>query len=100
MSAAMNGAVNIGLPDGWFPEFAKDTINAFVVPAVDTSLPEHLQDEADAKSLYTLLEEEVIPTFYRNRERWLAIMKQGMHDVVPQFDSRRMAAEYYEKLYR
>lgn len=100
MSAAMNGAVNIGLPDGWFPEFAKDTINAFVVPAGDTSLPEHLQDEADAKSLYTLLEEEIIPTFYRNPEGWLAIMKQGMQDVVPQFDSRRMAAEYYEKLYR
>ncbi|ULQ55920.1 alpha-glucan family phosphorylase [Flavihumibacter rivuli] len=99
MTAAMNGAVNIGLPDGWFPEFARDHQNSFVIPPCDTCLHDHEQDDRDAHSLYTLLEETVLPMFYNDRPSWLQLMKQGMRDVVPQFDSARMAREYYEKLY-
>lgn len=99
MAAAMNGAVNVGLPDGWFPEFAKDKINSFVVPPCDISLPEHLQDDTDAASLYQLLETEVLPMYYDYPNRWLKIVKNGLIDITPQFDSNRMAKEYYEKLY-
>lgn len=99
MAAAMNGSVNAGLPDGWFPEFAKHKINSFVIPACDPSLPDHEQDEADANSLYTTLEQEIIPLYYDHPERWREIMKNGMRDIIPQFDSNRMAIEYYEKLY-
>jgi starch phosphorylase len=100
MAAAMNGSVNIGLPDGWFPEFAKDKINSFVIPPCDVSLPEHLQDDADAAALYDLLENEVLPLYYEYPNRWIEIMKNGMKDIIPQFDSNRMAIEYYEKLYQ
>lgn len=99
MSAAMNGAVNVSIPDGWFPEFAKDKVNSFIIPAASPDLPVHQQDEADANSLYDLLEKEVIPMYYDDPEKWLAIIKNGMRDVVPQFDSNRMAKEYYERLY-
>jgi len=99
MAAAMNGAVNVGLPDGWFPEFAKDKINSFIIPPCNINLPEHLQDDADAASLYNLLENEVLPMYYDYPSRWLEIVKNSMRDVVPQFDSNRMATEYYEKLY-
>jgi len=99
MSAAMNGAVNVGIPDGWFPEFAKDKINSFIIPPCNINLPEHLQDDADAASLYNLLENEVLPMYYDYPSRWLEIVKNSMRDVVPQFDSNRMATEYYEKLY-
>jgi starch phosphorylase len=99
MTAAMNGAVNLSLPDGWFPEFAKDKINSFVIAPCDISLPDYRQDEADANSLYDLLENEVIPMYYDYPQRWLEIMKNAMKDIVPQFDSDRMAAEYYEKMY-
>jgi glycogen phosphorylase len=99
MTAAMNGAVNISTPDGWFPEFVKDKINGFVLPPCDLSLPEHAQDEADAASLYHLLETEVLPMYYDRPNQWMEIVKSGMRDVVPQFDSNRMAKEYYEKLY-
>ncbi|MGE5106325.1 MAG: alpha-glucan family phosphorylase [Sphingobacteriales bacterium] len=99
MAAAMNGSVNVGLPDGWFPEFAKDKINSFIVPPCDISLPEHLQDDLDAESLYDLLENEVLPMYYDYPKRWMEIIKKGMQDVVPQFDSKRMAKEYYEQLY-
>lgn len=99
MAAAMNGSINVGLPDGWFPEFAKDKINSFTVPPCDATLPEHLQDDADAASLYQLLENEVLPMYYDYPARWLEIEKNSMKDIIPQFDSQRMATEYYEKLY-
>jgi len=99
MSAAMNGAVNVCLPDGWFPEFARDKINSFVIPAGDIEAPEHIQDDSDAASLYHLLESEILPMYYDYPNRWMEIIKNGMKDVVPQFDSNRMATEYYEQLY-
>ncbi|MBL7745597.1 MAG: alpha-glucan family phosphorylase [Chitinophagaceae bacterium] len=99
MSAAMNGAVNVSIPDGWFPEFARDKENCFVIPPADISQPDHLQDEADAAQLYDLLEHEVIPMYYDDPGRWLAVIKNGMNDIIPEFDSRRMAKEYYEKMY-
>lgn len=99
MTAVMNGAVNVGLPDGWYPEFAKDKLNCFVIPPCDVSLPDHVQDELDAASLYHLLETEVLPMYYDYPKRWLEIIKNGMKDIVPQFDSDRMVKEYYEKLY-
>jgi glycogen phosphorylase len=99
MTAAMNGAVNVGLPDGWFPEFAKDKSNAFVVPPCDITLPEHQQDDADANSLYQLLETEVLPMYYDYPGRWVEIVKHGLNDIIPQFSSNRMAKEYYERLY-
>lgn len=99
MSAAMNGGVNVSIPDGWFPEFAKDKINSFIIPAASGNLPDYLQNEKDANSLYDLLEKEVIPMYYDDPKGWLAIMKNGMRDIIPQFDSNRMAKEYYEKLY-
>lgn len=99
MSAAMNGAVNVSIADGWFPEFAKHKINSLVIPHANLDLPVHLQDEADANSLYDLLEKEVIPLYYDDPSAWLSIVKNGMRDIAPQFDSNRMAKEYYEKLY-
>lgn len=99
MAAAMNGSVNLGTADGWFPEFAKDKINSFVIPPCDITLPEDKQDDADAAALFDLLENEVLPLYYDYPNRWVQMMKQGMQDVIPQFDSNRMAKEYYELLY-
>lgn len=99
MSAAMNGSVNVALPDGWFPEFAKDKINSFIVPPCDITLPDHQQDDIDAASLYDLLENEVLPMYYDYPKRWLEIIKKAMTDISPQFDSNRLAKEYYENLY-
>ena len=99
MSAAMNGAVNVSIPDGWFPEFARDTKNSFIIPVPDPHLPDHQQDEADANALYDLLEKKLIPMYYDDPSRWLSLIKNGMRDIIPMFDSNRMAKEYYEKLY-
>jgi glycogen phosphorylase len=99
IAAAMNGAVNIGAPDGWFPEFAKDKINSFIIPECDTTLPDHLQDEADAANLYNIIENELLPIYYDYPNSWNEIIKKSMQDIIPKFDSNRMAIEYYEKMY-
>lgn len=99
MSAAMNGAINCTIADGWAPEFVRDGQNGFVIPHANPEWPDHLQDEADANALYDVLENSVLPVYYGQPLKWLDIMKQSMLDIIPQFDSNRMAAEYYEKFY-
>jgi starch phosphorylase len=99
MTAAMNGAVNVSIPDGWFAEFAHDKVNSFVIPPTGTSQPDHVQDEKDAAALYQLLETEVLPMFYDYPQRWLEIMKNSLQEISPAFDSTRMVKEYYTKLY-
>ena len=49
--------------------------------------------------MYDLLEKEVIPMYYDNPSQWMSVTKNGMRDILPQFDSNRMAREYYERLY-
>ncbi|MBB6610687.1 alpha-glucan family phosphorylase [Pontibacter sp. Tf4] len=99
MTAAMNGSVNFSVQDGWLPEFSRHGENSFILPIVDTSLPNYHQDQEDHKNMMNMLEHEIIPTYYYDQGRWLNIMKQGMYDVLPFFGSDRMAHEYYEKLY-
>lgn len=99
MSAAMNGAINVSTLDGWFPEFVIDKSNAFSLPYTDTNLQLHIQDDTDASNLYKMLETEILPIYYDYPDHWVSIMKQSMQDIIPKFDSDRLAKEYYEKLY-
>ena len=99
MTAAMNGTINISIPDGWVPEFAKHGKNSFIIdPANDLLTPES-KDKLEAQHLLDLLEKEVIPMYYDHPTKWLKIMKASMADVLPYFDSGRMAKEYYDKMY-
>ena len=100
MTAAMNGAINLSVQDGWIPEFMDPNKNCFVLPLADTSADFHQQDEQDHEALMTLLEETIIPMYYKNQKEWIKIMKKSMTDVVLKFDSKRMADEYYEKIYK
>ena len=100
MTAAMNGAVNFSTNDGWIPEFIDSGNNGFVVPPVDyVNMHVHDQDEYDLNKMYEMLEEQIIPLYYGQRDTWRQIIKNGMRDVRFQFDANRMAQEYYEKLY-
>jgi starch phosphorylase len=99
MSAAMNGCVNVSIPDGWFPEFARDGINSFIIPNTEVTEHKFQQDETDAHNLYSLLSKTVIPMYYDQPDQWISIVKNSMTDIIPQFDSNRMGKEYYTSLY-
>ncbi len=98
MSAAMNGAVNFSIPDGWHPEFAKDGVNSFTIPA-EHGLSVEEQDRLDNKHMMDILEERILPIYYDKPKQWVQIMKSAIADVVPAFDSGRMVHEYYKKMY-
>lgn len=99
MSGAMNGAVSVSTFDGWICEFAQHQKNSFIIPPVDENLPNEQQDAIDCQEMYDILENDVIPMYYDHQDKWLEIVKQSMLDVVPMFDSARMADEYYQLLY-
>ncbi|MDZ4794386.1 MAG: alpha-glucan family phosphorylase [Bacteroidota bacterium] len=101
MTAAMNGAVNFSTDDGWIPEFINHGHNGFVVPKADyANMATYEQDEYDLNKLYEILENEILPLYYNNYSTWRQVMKNGMQDVRFQFDSNRMADEYYELMYK
>ena len=101
ITAAMNGAINFSTNDGWVREFKElnETQNSFVLPIVDHNLPTYQQDQMDLDNLYQMLEEEILPLYYDNPERWWDLVETSMKQIVPFFDSARMADEYYGKMY-
>jgi len=101
MTAAMNGAVNLSTNDGWICEFINNGNNGFVVPPVDyMNMGVEEQDKYDLNKIYDILENEILPIYYDKFETWRQIVKNGMRDVQFQFDSNRMANEYYEIMYK
>ncbi|MBC3538233.1 alpha-glucan family phosphorylase [Rufibacter sediminis] len=100
MTAAMNGAINFSVQDGWIPEFGKHGENSFLFPIVDTTLPDLEQDHQDYENMMSILENEIIPAYYQDRKKWVNIMKQSMRDVTAYFGSERMADEYYHLMYQ
>ena len=94
-----NVAVLVGY--GWIPEFINHGNNGFVVPKADyDNMSQHDQDEYDLNKAYEILEQQIIPMYYEDHDTWRQIMKNGMMDVRFQFDSNRMAHEYYEIMYK
>jgi glycogen phosphorylase len=101
MTAAMNGAINFSTSDGWIPEFIDQGHNGFVVPMPDyAKMNVQEQDQYDLDKVYDLLEHDILPMYYERYDTWRQIAKNGMRDVRFQFDSGRMANEYYELLYK
>ncbi|HTJ50439.1 MAG TPA: alpha-glucan family phosphorylase [Cyclobacteriaceae bacterium] len=98
MTAAMNGSVNVSIPDGWVPEFSKQGKNCYIIDTAKDSLPQEEKDTIESESLLDILENDIIPMYYENQTKWMKIVKQSMKDVLPHFESARMAKEYY-KLY-
>ena len=99
MTAAMNATLNLSIPDGWIPEFAKDGENSFIIETAPEGVTPEAADKIEANNLYDILEKVVIPTYYDNPSKWWKMVRASMTDIVPYFDSGRMAQEYYEKLY-
>ena len=86
MKAVHNLALNASTLDGWWAEGFNGK-NGWVI------------EEPFAESLYQLLEEEIVPTYYHQREKWLAMVREALRSCGPRFNTHRMLREYV-KLYR
>ncbi|MPL64109.1 Glycogen phosphorylase [bioreactor metagenome] len=100
MTASMNASVNLSTDDGWIPEFAKNGVNSFVVPQADyANMSVFDVDNYDMNQLYDILENQILPMYYERPDEWRQVVKNAMDDVKGQFNSDRMADEYYKIMY-
>jgi glycogen phosphorylase len=100
MKAAINGVLNLSILDGWFDE-AYETSGGWAIGDREAYSDE--QDALHASAIYYLLENEIVPTFFEQREQtpreWVRRVKQSLTHISPQFDCRRMVREYMTELY-
>jgi starch phosphorylase len=102
--AAMNGVLNFSVLDGWWRE-GYNGKNGWAI-GLDRDVEDPAQQDAeDAKSLYDILENEIVPLYYQMRSsdglpgEWIARMKESIRTVGPHFSMRRMVKEYLERMY-
>ena len=101
MKAGLNGILNLSILDGWFDE-AYEQSGGWAIGGREPYSED--QDEYHASTIYSLLENEIVPMYYSGQEDgfpedWVKRMKQSLLLVSPQFNSQRMLAEYARELY-
>jgi starch phosphorylase len=102
--AALNGAINFSVLDGWWRE-GYNGKNGWVIGAENEYANLEEQDQEDAESFYDTLENQVIPLYYDDRtpnqasSTWLAMSKESIRSMAPNFSARRMLKEYVQKMY-
>jgi starch phosphorylase len=107
MKAAMNGAINLSVLDGWWGEGFEDDhgeTNGWAIKPASAHLDEGRRDAEEARTLYELLQDQVIPTYYRNgpmgySPEWVAMAKRSIASITPRFNVTRMVSEYVQKFY-
>lgn len=101
--AALNGAPNLSVLDGWWKE-GYDGSNGWAFPLAPEGLEEADQDRHDAEALLHLLEKEVIPLYYQRDQDgtphgWVKIVKNAICTNAPRFSARRMLKDYVQQFY-
>jgi starch phosphorylase len=101
--AAINGALNFSVLDGWWREGYNGTNGWAIGDDRDWEDPEE-QDRNDAESLYATLENEIIPLYYTRSAdnlpyEWLGWMKESICSLGPHFSMTRMVKEYLQDMY-
>ena len=103
MKAAINGVLNVSILDGWWCEGYSEE-RGWRIGSGDEYVDPAYQDANESQALYNVLENEVIPCFYEERDgelpkRWIRMMKASMKMVMKDFCSLRMVGEYEERYY-
>ena len=101
LKAAVSGVPHLSTPAGWWPEGWSGANGWVIEPARADGAG---QDSADARALYRLLEEEIVPAFYdRERSgvptRWTQMMKETIVSSIPRFCARRAVKATADRLY-
>jgi glycogen phosphorylase len=103
MKAALNGALNVSILDGWWCEGYSDERGWRIGNGEEYN--DHVyQDAVESQALYNVLENDVIPCFYERKEgdtpnRWVKMMKASIKMVLSEFAGRRMVSEYESRFY-
>ncbi len=99
MKAAMNGILNVSILDGWWPEACEHGVNGWQFGDAFESKDIEKQDEHDLEALYEVLLEEVLPTYYDNKDKWKNMMKESIASTIKRFNAKVMIENYYQMMY-
>ncbi len=101
--AEMNGVVNLSVLDGWWVEGYREGAG-WALPQERTYQNQTYQDQLDAATIYSLLENDIIPLYF-NRSRkaysagWVKVVKNSIATIAPHYTMKRQLDDYYEKFY-
>ena len=104
MKAAMNGALNFSVLDGWWAE-GYNGKNGWAIGTEQEYDSTEAQDDADALSLYETLENEIVPLYYDRKDiaapskGWMKMMKNAISTLSPMYSTRRMVGDYVRNMY-
>jgi starch phosphorylase len=101
--AGINGVLNVSLLDGWWAE-GYNFRNGWAITPHGQQCPEAFRDQEESGELLDILENEVVPTYFR-RERcgysseWIVMAKSAMKSILPRFNAQRMVMDYVQNFY-
>ena len=103
MKAAMNGALNCSILDGWWDE-CFDGTNGWAITSAESETDIDRRDEIEANSLFELLEHQIVPLYYQRTEGpnprgWIRRMKASLRTLCPELTAARMVRDYVTRLY-
>lgn len=101
--AEMNGVVNLSVLDGWWVEGYREGAG-WALPEERTYQNQEHQDQLDAATIYSLLENEIIPLYYARgkkgySENWIKVIKNSIATIAPHYTMKRQLDDYYDKFY-
>ena len=101
--AQMNGVLNFSVKDGWWYEGYTEEAG-WALTEVQTYENTQYQDHLDAATIYTMLENEIVPLFFdRNKdgipEKWVRVIKNSIAKITPRYTTKRMIDDYIKQFY-
>lgn len=99
MKAALNGVPSLSILDGWWIEGCIEGVTGWAIGADGRLGQSERSSQSDADSLYQTLERAVLPMFYRDRPRFVDIMRHAIALNGSFFNTQRMVQQYVLKAY-
>ena len=101
--AEMNGVVNLSVKDGWWLEGYREGAG-WALTEKRTYQNQGYQDQLDAATIYSLLENEIIPLYYKKNKKglsegWVKVIKNSIAQIAPHYTMKRQLDDYYSKFY-
>ena len=101
--AEMNGVVNLSVKDGWWLEGYREGAG-WALTEKRTYQNQGYQDQLDAATIYSLLENEIVPLYYNKDKKglskgWIKVVKNSIAQIAPHYTMKRQLDDYYEKFY-
>ena len=101
--AEMNGVLNFSVLDGWWYEGYREGAG-WALSDKRTYTDQNYQDELDAATMYSMLENEIVPLFYKKNEmgispEWIQYIKNSIAEIAPTYTTKRMMDDYLDRFY-